>query len=103
MEKANQALKQRFEKQLPGTKVEINAGGSDGAIAALLDGKIDLAAIGRPLIQQEKAQGLVQVPLSRQKMCESSVCIMSYPIVPETLSHKLCLTSTKGQSPAPSS
>jgi phosphate transport system substrate-binding protein len=68
MEKANQALKQRFEKQFPGTKVAINAGGSDGAIAALLEGKIDLAAIGRPLTQQEKAQGLVQVPLSRQKI-----------------------------------
>jgi phosphate transport system substrate-binding protein len=51
MEKANQALKQRFEKQFPGTKVAINAGGSDGAIAALLEGKIDLAAIGRPLTQ----------------------------------------------------
>ncbi|MFE1744042.1 DUF4912 domain-containing protein [Coleofasciculus sp. H7-2] len=68
MEKANKALKQRFEKQFPGTKVEIEAGGSDRAIASLLDGKIDLAAIGRPLTKQEKAQGLVQVPLNRQKI-----------------------------------
>jgi phosphate transport system substrate-binding protein len=48
--------------------VEVNAQGSDAALKELLDGQIDLAAIGRPLTEQEKAQGLVQVPLSRQKI-----------------------------------
>ncbi len=68
MVKVNEALKQRFEQQFSGTNVELNAQGSDAALKALIDGKIDLAAIGRPLTQAEKAQGLVQVPLSRQKI-----------------------------------
>ncbi|MBE9125084.1 MULTISPECIES: substrate-binding domain-containing protein [unclassified Coleofasciculus] len=68
MIKVNQALKERFEKQYPGTTIELNAQGSDAALQALLDGEIDLAAIGRPLTGEEKAQGLVQVPLNLQKI-----------------------------------
>ena len=68
MKRVNLALKQRFEQQFPGTTVELNAIGSDAALKELVEGKIDLAAIGRPLTSGEKAQGLVQVPLSRQKI-----------------------------------
>ncbi|MBD2181620.1 substrate-binding domain-containing protein [Planktothrix sp. FACHB-1355] len=68
MDKVNEALKRGFEKQYPGAKVEITRRGSDLALQSLLAGKIDLAAIGRPLTPQEKAQGLVLVPVAREKI-----------------------------------
>jgi len=64
----NETLKQNFEAQYPGTSVELESQGSDVALQALLDGSIDLAAIGRPLTDDERAQGLVQVPVSREKI-----------------------------------
>ncbi len=65
---ANQALKQRFETQFPGTSVTTGYGGTPTALQAVLDGKTDIAAIGRTLTPQEKTQGLVAVPLSREKI-----------------------------------
>ncbi len=64
----NEALRKRFEQKYPGTKVDLASGGSDGALAALQRGDINLAAVGRPLTDQEKAQGLEFVPLSREKI-----------------------------------
>ncbi|MEH2380821.1 MAG: DUF4912 domain-containing protein [Nostoc sp.] len=64
----NQSLKESFEKQFSGTKVEIAANGTDTALKDLLDGKIDIAAIGRGLTPAEKAQGLEQVRLRREKI-----------------------------------
>ncbi len=64
----NQSLKQSFEKQFSGTKVEVATNGTDAALQALLDGKIDVAAIGRGLTPEEKAQGLEQVRLYREKI-----------------------------------
>ncbi|WP_256973216.1 substrate-binding domain-containing protein, partial [Nostoc sp. T09] len=64
----NQNLKQSFEKQFSGTKVEVAANGTDAALKALLDGKIDIAALGRGLTPQEQAQGLEQVRLHREKI-----------------------------------
>ncbi len=60
----NQALKNRFEQQFPGTQVSINAQGSTNGINALLEGKIDIAAVSRPLNAQEQQQGLVAVPIT---------------------------------------
>ncbi|MBW4495654.1 MAG: substrate-binding domain-containing protein [Oscillatoria princeps RMCB-10] len=68
MENINQALKKHFEENFTGTNVELNARGSDAALKALLDEKIDIAAIGRPLTPEEKARYQVQVPLSRHKI-----------------------------------
>jgi len=68
MAKVNQALKERFERQYPGSEVQLNAAGSTAALEALVNEDIDLAAIGRPLTAVEKAQGLVPVALSRQKI-----------------------------------
>jgi phosphate transport system substrate-binding protein len=68
MAKVNQALKERFERQYPNSDVQLNAAGSTAALKALVNEEIDLAAIGRPLTAVEKAQGLVQIPLSRQKI-----------------------------------
>ncbi len=64
----NQALKQRFEQRFVGTKVELNTQGTGPAIKDLMDNNADLAAIGRTLMPQEKAQGLVAVPVSRHKI-----------------------------------
>ncbi len=67
-EKVSTDLKQQFEKQYPGTQIAIAEGGSDAALQALKAGKIDLAALGRPLTEAEKAEGLVAVPVGRTKI-----------------------------------
>ncbi|QYO64760.1 substrate-binding domain-containing protein [Leptolyngbya sp. 7M] len=64
----NQALKQRFEAQYAGTAVDLATQGTDAALQAVLDRTIDLAAIGRPLTDAERRQGLVEVPISREKI-----------------------------------
>jgi ABC-type phosphate transport system substrate-binding protein len=64
----NATLKQRFEQQYAGTTVELASNGTDAALKSLLAGEVDLAAVGRPLSEAEKAQGLVEVPISREKI-----------------------------------
>ncbi|MBD1849953.1 DUF4912 domain-containing protein [Leptolyngbya sp. FACHB-711] len=64
----NQALKQKFEAQYGGTAVNLATEGTAAALKSVLDGTSDLAAIGRPLTQAEKAQGLVEVPITREKI-----------------------------------
>ncbi len=64
----NESLKNRFENQYQGTTVELAADGTNAALEALLDGQIDLAAVGRPLTDAEKSQGLIEVPISREKI-----------------------------------
>ncbi|MGF2039139.1 MAG: DUF4912 domain-containing protein [Nostoc sp. CmiVER01] len=64
----NQSLKENFEKQFSGAKVEVAANGTDTALKELLDGKIDIAAMGRGLTPAEKAQGLEQLRLRREKI-----------------------------------
>lgn len=64
----NQSLKENFEKQFPGTKIEVAANGTDPALKELLDGKINIVAMGRGLTPAEKAQGLEQVRLRREKI-----------------------------------
>jgi phosphate transport system substrate-binding protein len=68
MANLSQSLKQRFEQQYPGTQVSVETGGTSAGLQALLDGKADLAAIGRPLTAQEKAEGLIAVPVARDKI-----------------------------------
>ena len=65
---ANNALKQKFEGQYAGSTVDVKYTGTDEGIQALLAGKADLAAIGRSLTDAEKAQGLVAIPVSRNKI-----------------------------------
>lgn len=64
----NQNLKQGFEKQFTGVKVEASANGTDAALKALHEGKIDIAAIARDLTPEEKEQGLEQIRLRREKI-----------------------------------
>ncbi len=65
MVQINQALKNRFEQQFPGTAVITQAQGSGKGIQSLLAGSADIAAISRPLSAQEQAQGLVAVPVAK--------------------------------------
>ncbi|NJO52896.1 MAG: tetratricopeptide repeat protein, partial [Leptolyngbyaceae cyanobacterium RM2_2_4] len=64
----NQALRQQFEQEYSGSTVNLATGGTPAALEALINGEIDLAAVGRPLTQQERSQGLVEVPISREKI-----------------------------------
>jgi ABC-type phosphate transport system substrate-binding protein len=68
MAAVNQTLKQRFETRFPGTAINVGYGGTPTALKALVDGKVDLVAIGRSLTADEKAQGLVAVPVGREKI-----------------------------------
>lgn len=61
----NKALKEHFETKFQGTQVNIDARGTDNGIAALKSGKIDIAAISRPLTPQEQAQGLEAIPITQ--------------------------------------
>ena len=65
MVQINQALKNRFEQQFPGTRVMTQAEGSSKGIQSLFAGSADIAAISRPLSNEEYEQGLVAVPVSQ--------------------------------------
>lgn len=64
----NQTLKQQFEAQFPKTNVEVADQGTEAALKALQEDRIDLVAIGRGLTPEEQAAGLVQVPVTRRKV-----------------------------------
>ena len=68
MATVNLALKERFEAQYPGVKVELQYRGTEAALQALRAGKGELAAIGRPLTAEEKAAGLIPIALPRKKV-----------------------------------
>src|SRR4028118_1787113 len=57
MVQINQALKNGFQTQFPGTAVNTAAGGTEKGIQALQSGTADVAAISRPLTSQEQSQG----------------------------------------------
>jgi phosphate transport system substrate-binding protein len=65
MVQVNQALKNAFEKQFLGTVVNTNAQGSDYGIKELLANTIDIAAISRPLTENERQQGLIAIPVTQ--------------------------------------
>ena len=68
MEKFNEALERRFEQQFPGQEVTIGYQDANAALRAVRQEQADLAAIGRPLTRREKARGLVEVPVARNKI-----------------------------------
>lgn len=65
MVQINQALKNSFEQQFPGTNVVTQARGSGNGIQALIAGNTDLAAVSRPLTSSEAAQNLLAVPVAK--------------------------------------
>jgi phosphate transport system substrate-binding protein len=68
MSQINTALQKRFQEKFAGSNINLASGGTDEALKALLKGDVDLAAVGRPLTDAEKKEGLVAVPLSREKI-----------------------------------
>ncbi|MBW4439707.1 MAG: DUF4912 domain-containing protein [Plectolyngbya sp. WJT66-NPBG17] len=68
MAATNQALKQRFESQFSGSNINANYSGTPSGLEALRNGKVDLAAIGRPLAQAELDQGFIPVAVGRGKI-----------------------------------
>jgi ABC-type phosphate transport system substrate-binding protein len=68
MAASTRALQEQFEIRYDGSQVTVEESSSDQAIQALLAGDVDLAAIGRPLTEAELEQGLVSVPLLREKI-----------------------------------
>ncbi|VEP14168.1 Phosphate ABC transporter substrate-binding protein, PhoT family [Hyella patelloides LEGE 07179] len=65
MVQINQAIKKGFERQFAGTAIATNGQGTGVGLKLLQEGKIDIAAISRPLTDAEKAQGLNAVPIAR--------------------------------------
>jgi phosphate transport system substrate-binding protein len=68
MQVMNDLFKQKFEQKFAGSGINLATSNSDDAVKALLDDKIDVAALGRPLTEDEKAQGLQPAVLAREKI-----------------------------------
>ncbi|GFE69506.1 DUF4912 domain-containing protein [Chroococcus sp. FPU101] len=68
MKNINEALEKQFESKFSGTEVTLSESGTDQALQALREGKIDLAAIGRPLTPAEQAEGFKQYAVTRHKI-----------------------------------
>jgi ABC-type phosphate transport system substrate-binding protein len=64
----NQALKEKFEGKYQKTPVTFATNGTAAGLQALANGKADLAAIGRLLTPDEKAQGFISIPIKREKI-----------------------------------
>ena len=64
----NQSLKEGFTAKYPQATVNLKTQNSEAALKALSEGKADLVAIGRNLTAAEQQQGLVAVPISREKI-----------------------------------
>jgi phosphate transport system substrate-binding protein len=64
----NESMQKQFSSKFADAKVVGAAKTTVEALEALRKGDLDLAAIGRPLSDAEKAEGLVEVPLSREKI-----------------------------------
>jgi ABC-type phosphate transport system substrate-binding protein len=70
LQAVNQGLKDRFQKQFPGTDVTVPTQyqGSDSGVKAIAEDKADLAGIGRLLTKEEKSQGLTAKTIGRSKI-----------------------------------
>lgn len=64
MVQLNQALKNRFELQYPGTSVIPSASGSSKGIEEVLAGTADIAASSRPISRAEESQGLKAIAVA---------------------------------------
>ncbi|MEL6262950.1 MAG: substrate-binding domain-containing protein [Cyanobacteria bacterium J06626_6] len=68
MNAISEALRQGFEGDYANSEVSITTKSADQAIQDVLNDNADLAAISRPLTAEEKAQGLIEVPVRREKI-----------------------------------
>ncbi|MEM8810247.1 MAG: substrate-binding domain-containing protein, partial [Cyanobacteria bacterium P01_G01_bin.38] len=64
----NAVLTEQFAQKFNGAEITADTSGTEPALQAVLDGDIDLAAISRPLTDEEKAQGLIEIPIARHKI-----------------------------------
>ncbi len=64
----NKSLKERFEGKFSGAAVNLNTMSAKRAIEDVVNNKAEVAAIGRPLTEDEKAKGLVEVLVGRDKI-----------------------------------
>lgn len=64
MVQMNVALKDAFERQFAGTRVDLAAQGSSAGIAALIAGTADVAASSRPLKPEEASTGLKTIAVA---------------------------------------
>lgn len=62
------ALKSGFEGEYANSEVNIATKTAQEAIQDVLNDNADLAAISRPLTVEEKAQGLIEIPVRREKI-----------------------------------
>lgn len=68
MAQINQALKIGFEQKFPGVQAIPGATSSSKGLTDLAAGTIDLTGISRELTAAEKAQGLVSIPITQDKI-----------------------------------
>ena len=68
MNAISEALGTAFEGEYNNSKVSIESKDANAAIQDVLNGNADLAAISRPLTVEEKAKGLISVPVRREKI-----------------------------------
>ncbi len=68
MRSMSTALADQFQERYPDAEVVSETSGSDSAIEQLLNGEIDLVAIGRPLTEAEAGEGLSAVAIARDKI-----------------------------------
>ena len=64
----NSALKKRFESKFSGATVNLDSMSVQKAIEDVVSDKAEVAAIGRPLTDDEKAKGLSEVFIGRDKI-----------------------------------
>ncbi|MEL6855875.1 MAG: substrate-binding domain-containing protein, partial [Cyanobacteria bacterium J06607_13] len=68
MRNMNAALSEQFQERYEEAEVDSAANGSDIAIERLINGEIDIAAIGRPLTEAEAEADLSVVEIAREKI-----------------------------------
>jgi len=68
MEVITRTLSEQFQQTYPDVTITLAEQPSDVALANLQAGEIDLAATGRALTDEQEAQGLMEVPISREKI-----------------------------------
>ncbi|NJM67685.1 MAG: solute-binding protein [Acaryochloris sp. RU_4_1] len=64
----NQVLKSGYEGQSPDITIQIRSQSPDSTLESLQNKEADLAAISRLLTPEEKAQGMIQTPITREKI-----------------------------------
>ena len=68
MQAMNAALTEQFQERYADAEVDSATNGTDTALERLRVGEIDLAAIGRPLTEEEESEGFTAVDVAREKI-----------------------------------